>query len=220
MSWSQGLLGPARIVCECVCCGLICCGFGGELDCLKILFQKSDYPPASVCCFSFTSNLWKVSSFIRKSLRKAPLYGFTYGIAQSSEYFINAAVFRFGAWLIAHCLTNFENVFMWVYFIKHKKRSKLVHSVVISMHANYRGSGAWESRNSVWLEVFFGHKCCFGERCSFGQWNSKREQQAQHIYFGEAFALWCPFQAEGVEKKSDMILLSSYKVAMGASWLS
>ncbi|NXA85396.1 MDR1 protein, partial [Melanocharis versteri] len=48
----------------------------------------------------------------RKSLRKAPFYGFTYGIAQSSEYFINAAVFRFGAWLIANCLTNFENVFI------------------------------------------------------------------------------------------------------------
>ncbi|NXL16344.1 MDR1 protein, partial [Setophaga kirtlandii] len=48
----------------------------------------------------------------RKSLRKAPLYGFTYGIAQCSEYFINAAVFRFGAWLIANCLTNFENVFI------------------------------------------------------------------------------------------------------------
>uniref|UniRef100_A0A8C9UH22 ABC-type xenobiotic transporter n=1 Tax=Serinus canaria TaxID=9135 RepID=A0A8C9UH22_SERCA len=59
-----------------------------------------------------TFHLWKVSSFIRKSLRKAPFYGFTYGIAQSSEYLINAAVFRFGAWLIANCLTNFENVFI------------------------------------------------------------------------------------------------------------
>ncbi|XP_005041072.1 PREDICTED: ATP-binding cassette sub-family B member 5 isoform X2 [Ficedula albicollis] len=48
----------------------------------------------------------------RKSLKKAPFYGFTYGIAQSSEYFINAAAFRFGAWLIANCLTNFENVFI------------------------------------------------------------------------------------------------------------
>ncbi|NWW34547.1 MDR1 protein, partial [Panurus biarmicus] len=48
----------------------------------------------------------------RKSLKKAPFYGFTYGIAQSSEYFINAAVFRFGAWLIANCLTNFEDVFI------------------------------------------------------------------------------------------------------------
>ncbi|XP_048159716.1 ATP-binding cassette sub-family B member 5 isoform X1 [Corvus hawaiiensis] len=48
----------------------------------------------------------------RKSLKKAPFYGFTYGIAQCSEYFINAAVFRFGAWLIVNCLTNFENVFI------------------------------------------------------------------------------------------------------------
>ncbi|XP_069716416.1 ATP-binding cassette sub-family B member 5 [Phaenicophaeus curvirostris] len=48
----------------------------------------------------------------RDSLKKAPLYGFTYGIAQCADYFINAAVFRFGAWLIAHCLSNFENVFI------------------------------------------------------------------------------------------------------------
>ncbi|XP_065484687.1 ATP-binding cassette sub-family B member 5 [Caloenas nicobarica] len=48
----------------------------------------------------------------RDSLTKAPLYGFTYGVAQSANYFLNAAVFRFGAWLIARCLTNFENVFI------------------------------------------------------------------------------------------------------------
>ncbi|NXA54463.1 MDR1 protein, partial [Nothocercus julius] len=48
----------------------------------------------------------------RDSLTKAPFYGFTYGIAQCANYFINAAVFRFGAWLIAHCMTNFENVFI------------------------------------------------------------------------------------------------------------
>uniref|UniRef100_A0A8C3XY64 ATP-binding cassette sub-family B member 5 n=1 Tax=Catharus ustulatus TaxID=91951 RepID=A0A8C3XY64_CATUS len=48
----------------------------------------------------------------RKSLKKAPFYGFAYGIAQCSEYFIHAAAFRFGAWLIANCLTNFENVFI------------------------------------------------------------------------------------------------------------
>ncbi|NXJ75962.1 MDR1 protein, partial [Trogon melanurus] len=48
----------------------------------------------------------------RDSLKKAPLYGFTYGVAQSANYFINAAVFRFGAWLIAHGLTNFENMFI------------------------------------------------------------------------------------------------------------
>uniref|UniRef100_A0A8C0ZHL9 ABC-type xenobiotic transporter n=1 Tax=Cyanistes caeruleus TaxID=156563 RepID=A0A8C0ZHL9_CYACU len=37
-------------------------------------------------------NLWKVLSFIRKSLKKAPLYGFTYGIAQSSEYLRNPEI--------------------------------------------------------------------------------------------------------------------------------
>ncbi|NWI52551.1 MDR1 protein, partial [Calyptomena viridis] len=48
----------------------------------------------------------------RDSLKKAPFCGFNYGVAQSAQYFINAAVFRFGAWLIANCLTNFENVFI------------------------------------------------------------------------------------------------------------
>ncbi|XP_032037393.1 ATP-binding cassette sub-family B member 5 isoform X1 [Aythya fuligula] len=48
----------------------------------------------------------------RDSLTKAPFYGFTYGVAQSANYFVNAAVFRFGAWLIAHCLSNFESVFI------------------------------------------------------------------------------------------------------------
>ncbi|NWR42889.1 MDR1 protein, partial [Regulus satrapa] len=48
----------------------------------------------------------------RISLKKAPFYGFTYGIAQCSEYLIHAAGFRFGAWLIANCLTNFESVFI------------------------------------------------------------------------------------------------------------
>ncbi|KGL80184.1 Multidrug resistance protein 1, partial [Tinamus guttatus] len=53
-----------------------------------------------------------LSAPYRDSLTKAPFYGFTYGIAQSANYFINAAVFRFGAWLIARCMTNFENVFI------------------------------------------------------------------------------------------------------------
>ncbi|KAM4030758.1 ATP-dependent translocase ABCB1-like isoform 2-T3 [Anomaloglossus baeobatrachus] len=48
----------------------------------------------------------------KDSLAKAPLYGFTYAISQSINYFVNAAVFRFGAWLIAHCYTQFENVFI------------------------------------------------------------------------------------------------------------
>ncbi|KAG8552277.1 hypothetical protein GDO81_004465 [Engystomops pustulosus] len=48
----------------------------------------------------------------KDSLAKAPLYGFTYALSQSINYFVNAAVFRFGAWLIAHCFTEFENVFI------------------------------------------------------------------------------------------------------------
>ncbi|XP_065439341.1 ATP-dependent translocase ABCB1-like isoform X1 [Chrysemys picta bellii] len=48
----------------------------------------------------------------RDSLTKAPLYGLTYGIPQCANYFLGAAIFRFGAWLIANCYTNFENVFI------------------------------------------------------------------------------------------------------------
>ncbi|XP_040292276.1 ATP-dependent translocase ABCB1-like isoform X2 [Bufo bufo] len=48
----------------------------------------------------------------KDSLAKAPIYGFTYALSQSINFFVNAAVFRFGAWLIAHCYTEFENVFI------------------------------------------------------------------------------------------------------------
>ncbi|KAM4705764.1 ATP-dependent translocase ABCB1-like [Rhinophrynus dorsalis] len=48
----------------------------------------------------------------RDALGKAPIYGLTYAVAQSVNYFVNAAVFRFGAWLIAHCYMQFENVFI------------------------------------------------------------------------------------------------------------
>lgn len=48
----------------------------------------------------------------KDALAKAPIYGLTYGMSQSINFFVNAAVFRFGAWLIAHCYTQFENVFI------------------------------------------------------------------------------------------------------------
>uniref|UniRef100_A0A8C0I8D5 ABC-type xenobiotic transporter n=1 Tax=Bubo bubo TaxID=30461 RepID=A0A8C0I8D5_BUBBB len=78
----------------------------------RITFKDNIVAILRVCCFCFTSYLWKVSFFIRDSLSKARFYGFTYGVAQCANYFVNAAVFRFGAWLIAHCLSNFENVFI------------------------------------------------------------------------------------------------------------
>uniref|UniRef100_A0A8B9K1L0 ATP-binding cassette, sub-family B (MDR/TAP), member 5 n=1 Tax=Astyanax mexicanus TaxID=7994 RepID=A0A8B9K1L0_ASTMX len=46
------------------------------------------------------------------ALCKAPIYGITFALAQAIPYFVNAAVFRFGSWLIAHCHTQFENVFL------------------------------------------------------------------------------------------------------------
>ncbi|XP_048881323.1 ATP-dependent translocase ABCB1 isoform X10 [Brienomyrus brachyistius] len=48
----------------------------------------------------------------KAALCKAPIYGLTYGISQAIPYFVNAAIFRFGAWLIAHCYTQYENVFL------------------------------------------------------------------------------------------------------------
>uniref|UniRef100_A0A452HTC1 ATP binding cassette subfamily B member 5 n=1 Tax=Gopherus agassizii TaxID=38772 RepID=A0A452HTC1_9SAUR len=53
-----------------------------------------------------------LNSPYRDSLTKAPLYGLIYGIAQCANYFLDAAIFRFGTWLIANCYTNFENVFI------------------------------------------------------------------------------------------------------------
>ncbi|XP_067865118.1 ATP-dependent translocase ABCB1-like isoform X3 [Heterodontus francisci] len=48
----------------------------------------------------------------RTSLSKAPFYGFSYGLAQCVGIFVNAAVFRFGAWLIVNCFMVFEDVFL------------------------------------------------------------------------------------------------------------
>ncbi|XP_065102087.2 ATP-dependent translocase ABCB1 [Paramisgurnus dabryanus] len=48
----------------------------------------------------------------RSSLCKAPIYGITYGLSQAIPYMVNASIFRFGAWLIAHCYTQYENVFL------------------------------------------------------------------------------------------------------------
>uniref|UniRef100_A0A673J6R8 ATP-binding cassette, sub-family B (MDR/TAP), member 5 n=1 Tax=Sinocyclocheilus rhinocerous TaxID=307959 RepID=A0A673J6R8_9TELE len=48
----------------------------------------------------------------QSSLCKAPIYGITFALAQAIPYLVNAAIFRFGAWLIASCYTDFENVFL------------------------------------------------------------------------------------------------------------
>ncbi|PIO38047.1 hypothetical protein AB205_0072970, partial [Aquarana catesbeiana] len=48
----------------------------------------------------------------KDSIKKAHLHGLTYAVSQSINFFVNAAVFRFGAWLIANCYTKFENVFI------------------------------------------------------------------------------------------------------------
>ncbi|XP_031432823.1 ATP-dependent translocase ABCB1 [Clupea harengus] len=48
----------------------------------------------------------------RSSLVKAPIYGITFAIAQAIPYLVNAAIFRFGAWLISNCYTEYENVFL------------------------------------------------------------------------------------------------------------
>ncbi|XP_062847623.1 ATP-dependent translocase ABCB1-like [Trichomycterus rosablanca] len=48
----------------------------------------------------------------RSALAKAPIYGITFALAQAIPYLVNAAIFCFGAWLIAHCYTQYENVFL------------------------------------------------------------------------------------------------------------
>ncbi|GCC29141.1 hypothetical protein chiPu_0007578 [Chiloscyllium punctatum] len=48
----------------------------------------------------------------RAALSKAPFYGFSYGLAQCIAFFVQAAVFRFGAWLIVNCFMVFEDVFL------------------------------------------------------------------------------------------------------------
>uniref|UniRef100_A0A8C8RQA6 ABC-type xenobiotic transporter n=1 Tax=Pelusios castaneus TaxID=367368 RepID=A0A8C8RQA6_9SAUR len=47
---------------------------------------------------------------IRDSLTKAPLYGLSYGVAQCAQYFLLAAGFRFGAWLLVNCYTDFTSL--------------------------------------------------------------------------------------------------------------
>uniref|UniRef100_A0A8C7LBE0 ATP-binding cassette sub-family B member 5 n=1 Tax=Oncorhynchus kisutch TaxID=8019 RepID=A0A8C7LBE0_ONCKI len=48
----------------------------------------------------------------QNGLVKAPIYGLTFAVAQAIPYMVNAAIFRFGSWLIAHCHTEYENVFL------------------------------------------------------------------------------------------------------------
>lgn len=56
---------------------------------------------------------WNVSIHHHRSgLIKAPVYGITFALAQAIPYFVNAAIFRFGSWLIANCYTEYENVFL------------------------------------------------------------------------------------------------------------
>uniref|UniRef100_A0A8C1W2U6 ATP-binding cassette sub-family B member 5 n=1 Tax=Cyprinus carpio TaxID=7962 RepID=A0A8C1W2U6_CYPCA len=68
----------------------------------------------------------------QSSLCKAPIYGITFAIAQAIPYLVNAAIFRFGAWLIAHCLTEYENVFLTLFaslmcwFVFHRVFSVIV----------------------------------------------------------------------------------------------
>ncbi|XP_049336162.1 ATP-dependent translocase ABCB1 isoform X3 [Astyanax mexicanus] len=48
----------------------------------------------------------------KSALWKAPLYGMSFAVAQASSYFVRAAFFRFGAWLIAHCYAQYEDIYL------------------------------------------------------------------------------------------------------------
>uniref|UniRef100_A0A8C7P4N6 ATP-binding cassette sub-family B member 5 n=1 Tax=Oncorhynchus mykiss TaxID=8022 RepID=A0A8C7P4N6_ONCMY len=52
----------------------------------------------------------------QNGLVKAPIYGLTFAVAQAIPYMVNAAIFRFGSWLIAHCHTEYENYNIVLFF--------------------------------------------------------------------------------------------------------
>ncbi|XP_073437552.1 ATP-dependent translocase ABCB1-like isoform X1 [Dendrobates tinctorius] len=52
-----------------------------------------------------------LSESYRNLFKMAFIQGITYGILQSMPLLLNCAVFRFGAWLVAHCYLYFEKVF-------------------------------------------------------------------------------------------------------------
>uniref|UniRef100_UPI00358EA8DA ATP-dependent translocase ABCB1-like isoform X2 n=1 Tax=Myxine glutinosa TaxID=7769 RepID=UPI00358EA8DA len=54
----------------------------------------------------------KLSVIYRQNLRSSPVNGLSYGFSQCTIFFIDAAIFRFGAWLIANGHTTFENFFI------------------------------------------------------------------------------------------------------------
>ncbi|XP_073533933.1 ATP-dependent translocase ABCB1-like isoform X2 [Phyllobates terribilis] len=48
----------------------------------------------------------------RHLLKNALFQGLTYAIELSLPFFLNSSMFRFGAWLVAHCYLHFESVFI------------------------------------------------------------------------------------------------------------
>ncbi|XP_078519762.1 ATP-dependent translocase ABCB1-like isoform X1 [Lissotriton helveticus] len=48
----------------------------------------------------------------RDALKAGPVNGLVYGLAQSLQYFLYAAIFTFGAWLIVHGYTDMEKMFI------------------------------------------------------------------------------------------------------------
>uniref|UniRef100_A0A674BHM2 ATP-binding cassette sub-family B member 5 n=1 Tax=Salmo trutta TaxID=8032 RepID=A0A674BHM2_SALTR len=52
----------------------------------------------------------------QNGLVKAPIYGLTFAIAQAIPYMVNAAIFRFGSWLIYNFVLFFRSVFSVIIF--------------------------------------------------------------------------------------------------------
>ncbi|KAG5856705.1 hypothetical protein ANANG_G00010730 [Anguilla anguilla] len=65
----------------------------------------------------FRKFMTSLSGPYRVGLIKAPIHGVTFGFVRTVPYLIRAAVFRFGAWLIANCYIEYESVFMVVIVI-------------------------------------------------------------------------------------------------------
>uniref|UniRef100_A0A8L0DRM6 ATP-binding cassette sub-family B member 5 n=1 Tax=Oncorhynchus mykiss TaxID=8022 RepID=A0A8L0DRM6_ONCMY len=52
----------------------------------------------------------------QNGLVKAPIYGLTFAVAQAIPYMVNAAIFRFGSWLIYNIVLFFRSVFSVIIF--------------------------------------------------------------------------------------------------------
>jgi hypothetical protein len=69
----------------------------------------------SVSCRSLFVMNWSLVCLRRRHLRRTHLVGFVFSFTQAMTFFTYAAIFYFGAWLIAYDGLAFDNMFKLVY---------------------------------------------------------------------------------------------------------